>query len=236
MWNLKTFSCFSNYAILSWCNCAQGGQLRSWTEPIVRYALQRVRCPCSWSRMVLDCHERLDVLGLHYNAVYDKQEPWEPWEPWLKDQVYVDVRADAGSSHCALGRCHRMESMECSCSQSLVVMSAWGRVEIGLESWQPEILSFREPFRRPFRRPFNILSITVTVSLCCVRVVYVLCTCCVRVLTCASHRGAAPFGVDHRWKCLHGPRLPGAGGTSRWKEYERRLRKDTKGYERLRDA
>lgn len=53
-------------------------QLRSWTEPIVRYALQR---------------------------------------------VYVDVRADAGSSHCALG--------------------------------------------------------------------------------------AAPFGVDHRWKCLHGPRLPG---------------------------
>ena len=47
----------------------------------------------------------------------------------------MDVRADAGSSHCALGRCHRMESMECSCSQSLVeVMSALGRVEIGLES------------------------------------------------------------------------------------------------------
>ena len=224
------FNCFSNYAILSWCNCAQAGQLRSWTEPIVRYALQRVRCPCSWSRMVLDCHERLDVLGLHYNAVYDKQEPWEPWEPWLKDQVYVDVRADAGSSHCALGRCHRMESMECSCSQSLVVMSACfgtGWDWIGVLTARDSEFSgaFQKAFQKAFQYPFTVTVLWPF----CVRVVYVfslvLRTEVLRLLAWIIG-GSASTAQDFLVR-------EGNGGDFK---VERIWKEITKGYERLRDA
>ena len=80
-----------------------------------------------------------------------KSKSHEPWEP-LKDQVYVDVCGDAGTPDCALGRCHRTESMSMECTSSWMFTRScrsecmlW-ELRLELESWQPEILSFWDPF------------------------------------------------------------------------------------------
>ena len=87
--------------------------------------------------------------------------------------------------------------------------------------------AFQKAFQKAFQYPFNHCHCVTVLCTCCVRVVYVfslvLRTEVLRLLAWIIG-GSASTAQDFLVR----------GGTSRWKEYERRLRKDTKGLEMLR--